>query len=282
MSIWNWAHAKRSTLAAITVLSLVTQAANASAKDFVSWSDHKQMPLGQSVAAPTAFLELCARSPQDCAETPETRLQDIASEARAAILAKYDMAFSHANSISNGPEPVPGALIGTRKSDGKTQWTHFPPAGSTTQAAYASISLNSVSAKAIKAVNDKVNRMLIPDTDANIYKTNDYWEAPELKRGARGDCEDFALVKRRLLIAAGVPATSLSLAIVKTRYHEDHAVLVISTSEGEFVLDSLNSEIRPWQTTDYTWISRQAPGDDLKWVSLAVQPQSDLNVARLP
>jgi len=121
----------------------------------------------------------------------------------------------------------------------------------------------------VRSVNTEVNRLVRQDTDEDIYHVADYWVAPGLARGARGDCEDLALQKRRQLIEAGVPATALSIAIVKTYRGEDHAVLIVSMRDGDYVLDSLAYDVRPWRKAGYTWVSRQAPGDGLNWVSLA-------------
>lgn len=226
------------------------------------------LPTGQPIAAPTAFLEMCSRSPEDCQQSDKTEPARIVSLARQAMVEKYELAFAHLT----GADPMPGAvdtpqwprLAGNRLIDSMQ--------AATPVADYARIDLDRDAMTILKTVNRRVNHDLIADTDAHVYQVNDYWEAPALTRGARGDCEDFALVKRRLLIAAGIPAAALSLAIVRTRYNEDHAVLVVATRQGDFVLDNLTSRLRPWQKTGYDWISRQAPGDDLGWVSLIPTP----------
>jgi predicted transglutaminase-like cysteine proteinase len=58
-----------------------------------------------------------------------------------------------------------------------------------------------------------------------------------------GDCEDFALSKRAALIRSGVPAGVLRIAVTKTRRGEPHAVLVVKTSGGDYVLDNLRERI---------------------------------------
>ncbi len=134
---------------------------------------------------------------------------------------------------------------------------------------YTRVELNAGTARVMRSVNDQVNRIMRGATDEQVYHVADYWNAPPLVPGVRGDCEDFALEKRRLLIENGFPAAALSIAIVRTRLGEDHAVLIVSTHQGDFVLDNLQFDVRPWRKTDYTWVSRQGPGDDLTWVSLA-------------
>jgi len=134
---------------------------------------------------------------------------------------------------------------------------------------YVRIGMNTVTLGLLRAVNDQVNGAMRATSDIQAYGIADYWNDPVLVRGVRGDCEDFALEKRRLLVEHGVPAAALSIAIVRTRLGEEHAVLVVTTDAGDFVLDNLTYDVRPWRRAGYTWISRQGPGDDLGWVSLA-------------
>lgn len=134
---------------------------------------------------------------------------------------------------------------------------------------YVRIAMDSAAVKLLRSVNDQVNGLMRATTDAQNYGVADYWNDPILVRGVRGDCEDFALEKRRLLVEHGVPAAALSLAIVRTRRGEEHAVLVVTTDAGDYVLDNLAYDVRSWRRTGYTWIARQGPGDDLGWVSLA-------------
>ena len=231
------------------------------------------LPAGRQIAAPTAFLEMCSRSPEDCQQSAAPEADRIVSLARQAMVEKYELAFAHQIGESTH-DPVPGAVT-------PAQWPRLAgnrPDDATPAPApavdYDRIDLDSETMAVLKAVNNRVNRTLIADTDAHVYSVNDYWDAPTLTPGARGDCEDFALIKRRLLIAQGIPAAALSLAIVRTRFNEDHAVLVVATKQGDFVLDNLAYRVRPWQKTGYYWVSRQAPGDDLAWVSLAPVPAS--------
>lgn len=134
---------------------------------------------------------------------------------------------------------------------------------------YVRIAMAGETPNLLRSVNNQVNGLMRATTDIQTYGIADYWNDPVLVRGVRGDCEDFALEKRRMLVEHGVPAAALSIAIVKTRLGEEHAVLVVSTDAGDYVLDNLAYDVRPWRRTGYTWIARQGPGDDLTWVSLA-------------
>ena len=69
---------------------------------------------------------------------------------------------------------------------------------------------------------------------------SDVFEVPSdtLTRG-RGDCEDFALAKRAMLRAAGVPDKDLYLVVLKDLSRRaDHAVLVVRAAGRFLVLDN--------------------------------------------
>ena len=99
----------------------------------------------------------------------------------------------------------------------------------------------------LKRVNASVNRSIKPRNDGGA----DVWSAS----ATAGDCEDYVLAKRRALIKAGIPASSLRIAYVKTKRGEGHAILVVKTSKGDFVLDNLNRSVRPLSQSGYRIIS---------------------------
>ncbi len=222
------------------------------------------MPVGGPVSAPTGYLELCARSPIDCQQTRGDNIERIAAGARTALIEKRQ---SHiltakvdsrsATSQAAPSQAAPTAPVVAALAD------NFHPS------AYTRIDLDMPTLAMVVALNDKVNHGISPATDQEVYHVADYWVAPGMGPGVRGDCEDYALEKRRLLIASGIPADALSIAIVRTPAGEVHAVLVLSAKQGDYILDNLHGEVKTWQVTGYAWISRQAPGDDLGWVSLA-------------
>lgn len=99
----------------------------------------------------------------------------------------------------------------------------------------------------LKRVNSHVNRTIKPRHDSGA----DVWSAS----ASAGDCEDYVLAKRRALIGAGVPASSLRIAYVKTRKGEGHAILVVKTNGKDLVLDNLTQTIRPLSQTGYRIVS---------------------------
>ena len=120
----------------------------------------------------------------------------------------------------------------------------------------------------VNAINRGVNRRIRRASDIRAFGVADFWQAPT-EADARGDCEDYVLAKREALIDAGVPADALSIAIVMTRWGESHAVLLLASDSGDFVLDNLTPWISRWDAVDYDWQERQAPGKVFDWVRMA-------------
>jgi len=99
----------------------------------------------------------------------------------------------------------------------------------------------------LKRVNSHVNRTIRPKYDSGA----DVWSA----NATSGDCEDYVLAKRRALIKAGLPASSLRIAYTKTRSGEGHAILIVKTNGKDLVLDNLSATVKPLSQTGYRIIS---------------------------
>jgi predicted transglutaminase-like cysteine proteinase len=113
-------------------------------------------------------------------------------------------------------------------------------------------------------VNRAVNHEIEPATDMEIYGVNELWTLPT----TRGDCEDFALMKRHRLIARGWPSNALLMTVVRDEKNEGHAILTARTSQGDFVLDNKVEAVRLWNQTPYHYVMRQSYIDPKVWVSL--------------
>ncbi|WP_347310164.1 transglutaminase-like cysteine peptidase [Defluviimonas sp. SAOS-178_SWC] len=113
-----------------------------------------------------------------------------------------------------------------------------------------------------KAVNAAVNAKVREVSDRRQYGREDVWALPTARGG---DCEDFALAKKKQLIEAGVPPTSLLIATVLDRRRNPHAVLVLRTATGDYVLDNLTNRILPWQETGYSFLRMQNPKAPRLW-----------------
>jgi predicted transglutaminase-like cysteine proteinase len=114
-------------------------------------------------------------------------------------------------------------------------------------------------------VNLGVNRSIEPVTDLELYGVSDYWTLP---RNGKGDCEDYAILKRHLLIQAGWPASALLITVVRDEKMEGHAVLTARTGKGDFILDNKTDEIKLWSRTPYKFVMRQSFLDPRSWVAL--------------
>lgn len=111
-------------------------------------------------------------------------------------------------------------------------------------------------------VQSDVNRRITAIEDIDQYGWREHWTYPDT---GSGDCEDFALEKRRALIAAGWPAQALFLAVARIPSGKAHTVLVAATSAGDFVLDNLKSAVVPWRRLPYAWKIRQSAAAPARW-----------------
>jgi predicted transglutaminase-like cysteine proteinase len=132
------------------------------------------------------------------------------------------------------------------------------------QTVVSAVSLNEENWQQLVAINAHYNQHIIPVTDADLYHTDEFWTYPN----GYGDCEDFALVKRRELINAGWPASTLMISVVKEANGNGHAVLLVRTDRGDFVLDNQDGAIRLWSETPYTFIKRQSQAHAGQWVEM--------------
>jgi predicted transglutaminase-like cysteine proteinase len=127
-------------------------------------------------------------------------------------------------------------------------------------------------------VNKRVNETIRPITDLEHWGVVERWNYPD---DGYGDCEDYVLLKRRLLMQAGWPRQALLITVVRDKRGDGHAVLTVKTDKGEFILDNQNGEIVTWAETGYRFIKRQSQSDPNVWVSLGdPRPASATAAAR--
>ena len=114
-------------------------------------------------------------------------------------------------------------------------------------------------------VNNLVNTTVTPRTDREMWGVEEYWSYPA---NGYGDCEDYALEKRRLLARAGVPLGDLMMTVVRQPNGDGHAVLTVRTSLGDFILDNLEPRVLAWNETSYQFLKRQSETNSGDWVSI--------------
>lgn len=140
----------------------------------------------------------------------------------------------------------------------------------------------------VNRVNRQINRAMVGVTDQVAFGRNEFWTmpltAPEV-RSVRtkplADCEDFALEKRRALMAAGIPESAIYLAVAVSPRTSLHAVVIVATDRGDLVLDNLNDWLLGYKETGYTWVKRQSTTSLLDWTEAPVATSTGVQMASL-
>jgi predicted transglutaminase-like cysteine proteinase len=119
--------------------------------------------------------------------------------------------------------------------------------------------------KDLARVNKWVNDHVRPMTDIEHWGVVERWSYPD---DGYGDCEDYVLLKRRMLMQSGWPRQALLITVVRDTKGEGHAVLTVKTDKGEFILDNQEEQIMLWSETSYRFVKRQSQTDPNLWVAL--------------
>ncbi|MFM8858770.1 MAG: transglutaminase-like cysteine peptidase [Methylocystis sp.] len=127
------------------------------------------------------------------------------------------------------------------------------------------INLTSEALRKISQINLQVNKSIDPITDQDQWGVIDQWDFPSQ---GRGDCEDYALLKRQKLIESGFPKSALLITVVKEQNGDGHSVLTVKTDRGDYVLDNLNNQVRLWNKTNYRFVKRQSQISPNIWVAI--------------
>ena len=95
----------------------------------------------------------------------------------------------------------------------------------------------------IVPINRRVNTTITAITDQEHWGGPDRWDLPT---DGYGDCEDFQLLKRKLLAEGGLPRRAMRMTVVIDEKGEGHAVLMIRTDRGDYILDNKRNAVLPW------------------------------------
>jgi predicted transglutaminase-like cysteine proteinase len=125
---------------------------------------------------------------------------------------------------------------------------------------------------AMSRINNEVNAATRYVSDPALYGTPELWTCAD----GEGDCEDYALEKRRRLLACGFGRDALRLAVVFTETEEgrrrldlkrqgldwpgDHAVLIVRVPEGDYILDNRHPSPMDLKSTGYVIDRLQVAG----------------------
>jgi predicted transglutaminase-like cysteine proteinase len=171
-----------------------------------------------------------------------------------------------------GQERSPFIAVGdvTRPPAGWVQFcVEYDPECKTNPLVPRDVVLSTRTWKELERINHFVNTRVTPMTDMDHWGVVERWNYPD---DGYGDCEDYALQKRKMLMQAGWPRQALLMTVVRDRNGDGHAVLTVKTDKGEFILDNEVDEILPWSDTGYHFVKRQSQSDPNVWVSLG-EPQ---------
>lgn len=132
------------------------------------------------------------------------------------------------------------------------------------------------------AINSHYDETITPKTDLEALGLVEHWDIPS-GRHPVGDCEDFALAKKASLISQGWPRSALLLAVANIPGADiasrRHAVLIVVTDQGNFVLDNRRLKILTWEEAGYDWVSIQSPSDAYRWVAISTDANSKIVTA---
>ncbi len=118
--------------------------------------------------------------------------------------------------------------------------------------------------KTLFKLNTQINTAIAPISDDELYGVPEFWTYPT----SAGDCEDYLLLKKRELEKLGFDSGSLLITVVLDEKNEGHAVLMVATKSGDYVLDNRRNDILLWSDTGYTFLKRQSQQDPKAWVAL--------------
>jgi len=113
-------------------------------------------------------------------------------------------------------------------------------------------------------INSDVNASVTWMSDSEQYDTPEYW----VEAGTIGDCEDYALRKRELLLKAGFARKDLHLALCWCETGDYHCVLLCRTDKGWFVLDNRHPLPMIPKQCGYVW-DKALDEVDGKWYVLS-------------
>ncbi|HXW41926.1 MAG TPA: transglutaminase-like cysteine peptidase [Xanthobacteraceae bacterium] len=119
--------------------------------------------------------------------------------------------------------------------------------------------------KDLQRVNLWVNSRVKPMTDLDHWGVVERWNYPD---DGYGDCEDYVLQKRKMLMQEGWPREALLITVVRDEHGDGHAILTVKTDKGEFILDNETNDIRLWSDTGYRFVKRQSQADPNVWIAL--------------
>jgi len=113
-------------------------------------------------------------------------------------------------------------------------------------------------------INSQVNASVSYKTDLEQYSRPEFW----VEANTFGDCEDYALLKRQVLLKSGFDRKDLHLACCWDETGAYHCVLLCRTDKGWFVLDNRHPLPMIPKQCGYAW-DKALDEVDGKWYVLS-------------
>jgi predicted transglutaminase-like cysteine proteinase len=217
-------------------IALVALAVPANAQ--IANASYRSMSKSEAIlgGAPSALAAISAQQSGQPFAAPTVAPSSPGNFYRRAVVS-----YSRQPVSADRPDIFNSVALSIGRSPLDSRWHQIAGAGVNGAAAAFAASLRGqgIFAK-LEAANSYVNARVRFVDDRVQFGTVDRWLAASetLARG-RGDCEDFAIAKRAMLRAAGVPDRDLYLVVLKdlTR-RADHAALVVRANGRFLVLDN--------------------------------------------
>ncbi|CAH1668628.1 MULTISPECIES: transglutaminase-like cysteine peptidase [unclassified Chelatococcus] len=195
----------------------------------------------------------------------------------ASLISQPALPIERHASLPSASNPAPT----TDETRAPVGWIDFckrhPSECTTDRAEPAKIMLSQARWSEIAAINRRINAAIRPMPDIQHWGLVESWDFPD---DGVGDCEDYVLEKRKQLVAAGLPRRALLITVVLDEANAGHAVLMVRTDRGDFVLDNKRDAILPWSATGYRFIKRESQGET-GWVAFGAQ-EGNAATATLP
>jgi predicted transglutaminase-like cysteine proteinase len=163
--------------------------------------------------------------------------------------------------------PLDSMSVGARTSQpiGHYEFCQDRPEECRPNGSAAPVQLTPARWNELTTVNKRVNERIRPVPDLEIWGKAEVWSYPDIM----GDCEDYVLLKRRLLMHYGWPEGTLLITVVRQTNGDGHAVLTVRTDGGDYVLDNLEPSVVLWTRTPYQFVKRQSETNAGQWVSIS-------------
>lgn len=123
----------------------------------------------------------------------------------------------------------------------------------------------------LREVNSRINTIPAVADKAQSHGREEQWDIGIFE----ADCEDYVLAKREALMQQKDKrwyAKDLLIAVVRIPGGEIHAVLIVRTKQGDFILDNRSDDVVLWSEQEkrgYQFIMRQGYMNPDVWYSLS-------------